>query len=115
MEAAVELKVDDALVGIVEYWTQDFAVKARHRLKESLKKRKQPVVLDDSGGRYTLAEALRCLGRFGAKAAAQRAISVSGADPDMLCDSSEDAWRKRFQCFVERQWFCPITSPFSPF
>lgn len=65
-------------------------------------------------GRYTLAESLRCIGRFCAPELAQKALVVIGSPERVdLCDGP--GWRKRFANFVERRRRCPATSPMSPF
>lgn len=60
-------------------------------------------------GRYTLAEALRCIGRFGHPMAAKTAADLIGVGAQTELFSGPN-WRERFSGFVERRRKCPITS-----
>lgn len=119
--AATELDVEARLLKLVSFWTTD-----RHM--DYMSKQKTPP--SDVGGRYALAEALRCLGRFGSQHAARTAANIVEAGPEgvplarrrrsgmlagELCAGEEAVWRKRFLRFVERSWVCPLTAPYSPF
>mmetsp|Transcript_118476 Transcript_118476/g.335058 ORF Transcript_118476/g.335058 Transcript_118476/m.335058 type:complete len:545 (+) Transcript_118476:103-1737(+) len=65
-------------------------------------------------GRYTLAEALRCVGRFATPSAAQAAVQLIGVPErtELYCGPQ---WRTNFTSYVERRRRCPITSVRSPF
>lgn len=114
-DAISKFGTEEALLSVVEFWAEEFAPEARRRLAERLKRRRTPIPVQDGGGRYALAEALRCLGYCASKEVAKKAAVMAGADPDVLCAQEDKVWRKRFVRFVERYWECPITSPFSPF
>mmetsp|Transcript_110433 Transcript_110433/g.330306 ORF Transcript_110433/g.330306 Transcript_110433/m.330306 type:complete len:689 (+) Transcript_110433:60-2126(+) len=121
--AAESQKLDEILLDGVRFWATDFAPRARAKLLQELKRRRHegawrcegPLQPHDGGGRYALAEMLRCLGRFGSRAAVLRAAELAGADGEALCVGAEADWRPRFIEFVETRWLCPITSPHSPF
>lgn len=121
--AAEKAQLSTKLIEGVHFWAADFAPFAREKLLQELKRRRRegaekvrgPLQPHDGGGRYALAEMLRCLGRFGSREAALRAAELTGADAEALCAGEEVVWRGRFVRFVESQWLCPITSSFSPF
>lgn len=90
--------LEKMLLACIAHWqTWLTAAKGTHQPAELLK------------GRYTLAEALRCIGRFGHPMAAKTAADLIGvgAQTELFCGPN---WRKRFSCFVERRRKCPITS-----
>lgn len=68
----------------------------------------------DLGGRYILAEALRCISRFSSPSTVAEATRLIGMSHqrELYCGPG---WRGRFYQFVERRRRCPITSPQSPF
>jgi len=96
MAAAVEL--DEALLGCAKQWVE-FAPQAWR---------------GDGGGRYALAEVLRCIGRFASQQAAKEALRLVGVEGRRELFEG-DQWRGRFARFVERQRLCPFTSVNSPF
>lgn len=111
-EALSKIKTEAALLSLIEFWAEEWAGEARRRLQERLKR---PRVVRDRGGRYALAEALRCVGCFASREVAEKAAVLAGADRDLFCAGTDEAWRRQFVRFVERFWKCPITSPHSPF
>jgi len=121
--------MEDSLLRVISFWVEDFAPRRERVLKQSLKRRKlqsgdarrerpRPVVLPDSGGRYALAEALRCMGRFGSREGLEHAVVLSQAE-DMVgmaeADGTLEKKREYFLRFLERRWLCPLTMPYSPF
>merc|ERR1712217_10491 len=119
-EALAKYDTEAALLSIVRFWVEDFAPEARRKLIESTKRKRmlgaEPVVVRDGGGRYALAEALKCLGYVASRENAEKAAALANADADDALGAWDDAeWRQRFVRFIERSWECPITSPFSPF
>lgn len=92
--------LEGALLACVEMW-QGFLAQAKAQglhLQREL-----------ASGRYTLAEALRCVGRFGSEALARKAAELVGGG-DMPDLSSGPGWRDRFARFAGRRRVCPITS-----
>jgi len=101
-DAVAKCETEMALLSVVEFWVEEWAPARRRRAF-------------DGGGRYALAEALRCLGYFASKEVARKAAILAGAVPEIICAGAEKVWRKRFVRFIERSWECPMTSPQSPF
>jgi len=95
--------VEKVLLECVAFWQAWLtAAKGTHQPAELLK------------GRYTLAEALRCIGRFGHPLVAKAAADLIGvgAQAELVCGPN---WRGKFCRFVERRRRCPITSAQSLF
>jgi len=121
--------MEDSLLRVISFWVEDFAPRRDRLLKQSLKRRKlesgdaprhrpRPVILPDSGGRYALAEAFRCMGRFATHEGLEHVIVLSHAE-DMVgtteADGTLETKRASFLRFLERHWLCPLTMPYSPF
>lgn len=101
--AVASLPLEDALLQCTAYWGGWLT-----EVKNTPQPREWLV------GRYTLAESLRCIGRFCAPAVAHKALQLIGATERAdLCDGPN--WRRRFTCFVERRRRCPATSRLSQF
>mmetsp|Transcript_15882 Transcript_15882/g.29016 ORF Transcript_15882/g.29016 Transcript_15882/m.29016 type:complete len:659 (+) Transcript_15882:99-2075(+) len=120
--AAAKVNLGQILLDGVIYWVE-FAAKVHSILQQELKRRRTedepsrmwPQQPQDGGGRYGLAEMLRCIGAFCSRDIVLRAYARVGGDPEFVCSGDEAAWRGAFSLFVQRHFICPITSPYSPF
>eukprot|EP00929_Paragymnodinium_shiwhaense_P053822 TRINITY_DN26987_c0_g1_i1.p1 TRINITY_DN26987_c0_g1~~TRINITY_DN26987_c0_g1_i1.p1 ORF type:complete len:734 (-),score=122.23 TRINITY_DN26987_c0_g1_i1:364-2565(-) len=124
MASAKQCHVESRLVAAITYWTDDFACWVQEQLQEDMKRRRfhanidssqRPAQLPDRGGRYALAEMLRCILFFGSRDVAISVTKMVGdKDAVTALEDCED-WQGQYLRYVERFWVCPLTTPLSPF
>mmetsp|Transcript_36847 Transcript_36847/g.84927 ORF Transcript_36847/g.84927 Transcript_36847/m.84927 type:complete len:677 (+) Transcript_36847:97-2127(+) len=120
--AADKVNLGQILLDGIIYWVE-FAAEVHSILQQELKRRRTedepnrmcPVQPQDGGGRYGLAEMLRCIGAFCSRDIVLRAYARVGGDLEFVCSGDDAVWRGEFNLFVQRHFVCPITSPYSPF